>query len=155
MSLLIQIRNRIKTIETTKKITHAMRLISMSTLAKVRTKEPLLQDYKQNLFTIFHALKQQAPKWTHHIFYPNHSQEKHLFIIVGSQKGLVGNFNINVVALWAKQLVGKKRSSVHCIVIGRKAAEYLQTIFKNEPLNIVATYPEFGIHNFLSLAKNI
>ena len=39
MSVLIEIRKRIKAIETIKKITHAMQLISMSTHAKLRTRE--------------------------------------------------------------------------------------------------------------------
>jgi F-type H+-transporting ATPase subunit gamma len=155
MSQLIQIRNRIKTIETTKKITHAMRLISMSTHAKVRTKEPMLNEYKQNLFTIFHALKRQVPKWTHPVFYPTTHYEKHLIIIVGSQKGLVGNFNTNVITLFAKELHNKKRVTINCIVIGKKAIEHMHSIFKNQRLAIITAYPEFGLHNFLSLANNI
>ena len=39
MAQLIQMRQRIKAIETIKKITHAMRLIAMSTHLRLRTKK--------------------------------------------------------------------------------------------------------------------
>ena len=49
MAELIQMRHRIKAIETIKKITHAMRLISMSMHSRLRNKAPLLEQYQNEI----------------------------------------------------------------------------------------------------------
>ena len=47
MAQLIQLRQRIKAIDTIKKITHAMRLIAMSSHSRLRNKEEALKYYMQ------------------------------------------------------------------------------------------------------------
>ncbi len=58
MAQLIVLRQRIKAVSTIKKITHAMRLISMSTHSRLRTKKGFLDGYASeitNLFKIAHS----------------------------------------------------------------------------------------------------
>ena len=54
MAHLIAMRQRIKAVETIKKVTHAMCLISMSMHSRLRNKKELLDDYeKKNYYIIF------------------------------------------------------------------------------------------------------
>lgn len=122
-SQLIQMRQRIRAIETIKKITHAMRLISMSLHARLKTKESPLAAYKNELNNVYTKLKTATPEWTNPIAYPDPSLPlKPLIIVMGSNKGLCGNFNttlFNVLQTHAGSL-----SSVHYIALGKKAVDY-------------------------------
>ena len=51
MSQLIQMRQRIKAIETIKKVTQAMRIISMSTHTRLKRKVENVEKYQQEINT--------------------------------------------------------------------------------------------------------
>ena len=92
MAQLIQMRQRIKAIQTIKKITHAMRLISMSTHSRLRTKAPQIEQYQQEVATMFKKVQYAAPEWKNEFIHPE-TKNRPLIILAGSQKGLCGNFN--------------------------------------------------------------
>ena len=82
MAKLIQLRQRIKAIETIKKITHAMRLIAMSTHSHLKSLQDPLSTYTHTLDTIFAELSAITPTWHHPIIHPPaHKDGKTLFII--------------------------------------------------------------------------
>ena len=94
MAQLIQMRQRIKAIETIKKITHAMRLISMSMHSRLRAKAPTLAEYQKEVTTMFQKVKLAAPQWKNSVMFPEAASESNpLIVLVASQKGLCGNFN--------------------------------------------------------------
>ena len=96
MSQLIQMRRRIKTIETIRKITNAMRLIAMSGHSRLKHKEELVKNYNNQVEELYKQIRSQIPEnydpLARHIS-PNAPE---LIILIGSQKGLCGNFNSNV-----------------------------------------------------------
>ena len=100
MSKLVHLRQRIKVIGTIQKITQAMRLISMSIHTRLKRKENAITQYIHTLNNLFAQLQLYAPEWTHPIIHPpKNGEKKTLVIIVGSQKGLCGSFNINLFKL--------------------------------------------------------
>lgn len=125
MSHLIQLRQRVKTIETIKKITHAMRLISMSTHTRLKGRHTPLIAYKNALHSLFKRLAQQEPTWTHPIFYPASGlPRRFLCIVISSNKGLCGTFNTQIFkALDAKRLE-LMHEQVYYITIGTQAIAY-------------------------------
>ena len=157
MSVLIEIRKRIKAIETIKKITHAMQLISMSTHAKLRTRERFSHDYQQQLGALYKKVKAHAPNWHNHIFFPSPTAtQKSLVIIIGSQKGLVGNFNITTAALFNKHFfTSTVPGHAQVIVIGKKMIEHLVPSLEEKNVFILKTYADFSIKNFVTIATSI
>ncbi|EKE02847.1 MAG: hypothetical protein ACD_20C00324G0001, partial [uncultured bacterium] len=71
MSKLIQLRQRIKAVETIKKITHAMRLIAMSSHSQLKNSQPTITSYTRELKIIFQQLRLHAPQWHHPILQPD------------------------------------------------------------------------------------
>lgn len=123
MSQLIQMRQRMKAIETIKKITHAMRLISMSLHARLKLKEEPLTLYKNTVTTIFQSIKNQNPKWHNPVLYPAETIfPKTLLILIGSNKGLCGNFNSALFKL--VQTHKKELPNLHYIALGKKAIDF-------------------------------
>ena len=96
MSQLIQIRNRMKTINTVKKITHAMRLISMSTHSRLKSN---IQDINNIQKETLNLIMRVAKYIDSSCFLASQEESyptKKIIIIIGSQKGLCGTFNNNV-----------------------------------------------------------
>jgi len=153
MAQLIQMRQRIKAIETIKKVTHAMRLISMSMHSRLRGKTPLLQRYNNEIATIFRKLRYIAPDWKSPVTHPEAPKESNpLFILVGSQKGLCGTFNTNLLKEFEALLTKEKLQKINFITVGKKAVDYLA---KQEVKSTVEAFSEITMRNFTEVSGKI
>lgn len=151
MSELVAMRQRIKAIDTIKKVTHAMRLISMSTHARLRARKGHLDDYKQALINTIASITHDYSQWQNPIFQPTEKNEKHLIIIVGSQKGLCGNFNHNLFTFIEKNLSFIDQENLYTIIVGKKAVD-------NKAMHrgtIVLEFSDFTQNKLLSIAQRI
>jgi len=124
MSELIHMRQRIKAVGTIKKVTHAMRLISMASHAKLRTQRDHFEQYNKELNRLLMNMQSSYPEW-HYPIESNPNAERHLAIIVGSQKGLCGNFNNAIVGFFARQFSHVDPNLIDTIIVGKKAIELL------------------------------
>ncbi len=121
MAQLIHLRQRIKAIETIKKITHAMRLISMSTHAQLKKRSPFVTAYTNAINDLFKKLRaSEKEKKEKHRIQP---KKDHLIILIGAQKGLCGNFNVYLFHFLFEHT---EHQTVDLIVIGKKALEYAE-----------------------------
>lgn len=153
MAQLIQMRRRIKAIETIKKITHAMRLISMSMHSRLRGKAPFLKRYQQEISLLFDKVRYSYPTWTNDIVYPTTPPDHNpLIVLVASQKGLCGNFNSSLFHLFEKTFSKKQLESSSLIAVGKKAIDYLNT---QDIETVVKTYPGLTSAHITKIAQNI
>jgi len=153
MAQLIQMRQRIKAIETIKKVTHAMRLISMSMHSRLRGKTPLLKNYNNELTKIFKKLRFSNPGWTNHIMHPKSPKETNpLLIIIGSQKGLCGNFNTGLFKEFEKTFSSEKLKHTSIIAVGKKAVDY---ILQKQTKTLTKQFTELTTRNFTDISNQI
>lgn len=152
MSHLIQLRQRLRAIETIKKITHAMRLISISKHTRLKSKLLPVETYTQNVHFLFNRLKSQCPNWTHPIFYPSKGQpHRLLYIMVSSNKGLCGNFNTQIFDLLHKMSLDLVNDPIYYIMIGKQAVEYGK---KRTSLTILENRPDISINTIDAVATD-
>ena len=153
MAQLIQMRQRIKAIETIKKVTHAMRLISMSLHSRLRGKTPLLKNYNDEISNIFKKLRLVAPDWKSPITHPEVTIEDNpLFILVGSQKGLCGTFNTSLIKNFETIMPETELKKINFITIGKKAVDYLA---KQQVKTTVKQFNEISARNFTIVSNEI
>ncbi len=153
MSKLVTMRQRIKAIQTIKKITHAMRLISMSTHSQLKHKEAPLSRYHNVIEQLFYKVKQSFPSWHNPVVMPHKSdRHKDLIILIGSQKGLCGTFNSLLFKSFDSMLSTYNKKHVQIIAIGKRAAEYA-TASGNAP--IIATFDKFTAGTYQRILKKI
>ncbi len=145
MEQLAHMKRRIKAVETIKKVTHAMRLISMSTHTKLQDKRSFLTSYKETFQSLWASVSTGLPK----IEDTRRLDPHQLIILVGSQKGLVGTFNSNLF----KQLEKDHRSfkNLYFIGIGKHAIDYLT----RKKAITLATYDTLTVDHFVSIAQAI
>ncbi len=161
MSLLIKLRNRIKAIETTKKVTHAMRLISMSSHTQLKGRQEALKMYKSAVHELFKRVKTvgvvSAKETATGAMQEN---SRPLILLVGSQKGLCGTFNSALFAFFEKNMAQEKTkkpflcAKAHCFIpIGKKAVDYFAT--HPQSGTIATTHDTLTISTHLKLARQL
>lgn len=155
MSQLIHIRHRIKAIQTIQKITHAMRLISMSMHSRLKYKETSLKTYTQTISDLFYTLSHAYPSWTSPLLQPLSTvANKQLIILIGAQKGLCGNFNNGVFSLFEKHKIHHS-STTDYILIGKRAIEYGKNITHGSIIKTIAHYSNHTRNQTASTIANI
>lgn len=154
MSHLIQLRQRIKTIETTQKVTHAMRLISMSTHSQLKNKEVSLRAYQKavsHLFGHLQALTISAAATT-----PDHKkpgEEKRLLILVGSQKGFCGTFNSDLFTFFEQHLKQEAWQGSDLVAVGKNAVDFVTV--HTQPVALIKTFSTLNTTTHLSIVRAI
>lgn len=149
MSELVQMRQRIKAIETIKKITHAMRLIAMSSHAQLKHKKNALSAYTDEVSAAFERVRHAWPQWKNPVFYPPHSATQELIILIGSQKGLCGSFN---AALFQFFNARAKNANARIIGVGKRAVDFLQEQHSHE---LIGSYEMFSARNYDDIAREL
>lgn len=153
-SQLIHLRQRIKAIESIKKITHAMRLISMSTHTRLKHKKDQLAQYKNSFLRLSSIIKQtikNARDSSPTSDAATSSTKEHIVILISSQKGLCGTFNENLFRYFAQQYK-QIEPNQQIITVGTYAAEFIKREYKREPF---AEFNKFGSLEFVHIAQNI
>lgn len=128
MSQLIHLKQRIQAVETIKKITNAMRITAMSTHSKMNSQSVFLKRYEHELKRVFSIIESSTSKTTP---LEDISAGKQLIIIIGSDKGLCGNFNSALANFVARELTVDENTRV--VMIGKKIKELLHTSMHIEP----------------------
>lgn len=149
MSQLTLMRHHIKAVQTIRKITQAMRLISMSTHSRIKQFETPLHTYQKTILQLFIRARSSATVDAT-LTEESVNAQTHLFILIGSQKGLCGSFNTSLFNFFDKTT--EHTPSYKVITVGKRATNYIQ---KNEPEKLLAFYNTFGLHNALTIAQNL
>jgi F-type H+-transporting ATPase subunit gamma len=143
MAQLIQMRRRIQTLETFKKIFNAMRLIAMSGHAKLKNKESSIKEYTETVEQLFYQIKALTPPEFDPLCKPgtNYNQRT-LIIVVGSQKGLCGAFNESLFKLIDGSILSE--NNIDIIALGNKAINHIQ---KNHSHELIESFDKFSRAN--------
>jgi len=152
MADLVNIRQRIKSIETIKKITSAMRLISMSNHNKIKEKKEHINNYIQNLNNIYNILD-KITNYKENI--DNNYNNVELIILISSSKGLCGSFNNNIIKFFEKDIKNKDINNCEFIAIGTYSINFLYEFLYNHKNKIVKKYKEININNINNISNDI
>ncbi|WP_340640997.1 ATP synthase F1 subunit gamma [Mesomycoplasma hyorhinis] len=124
MVALSKLKSRFLQIKNTEKITKAMELISNAKIPKLRREFVQVSQYFTNLNEIFLSI---IKKTTSINVFDLDTTKPRVFIVITSDLGLCGAYNVNVV----KKLKSLIKEEDHIIVIGKKGIIYLSK-FKNQ-----------------------
>ena len=153
MSHLAQLKQQIKAIQTTQKITHAIRLVSMSLYTKLEKGNKPLTLYTSKIRGVFSQLVRSTPEWKNHILFPGDVFDATpLFIVVASSRGLCGSLNSNLSRYLERSLFIEEQQTPRFITIGQKALKWVRDYRKGE---IICSYTDFNSHNYQTIADNL
>ncbi|BAP39682.1 ATP synthase F1 subunit gamma [Metamycoplasma canadense] len=140
MESLQKIKQRINSINSTKKITKAMQLVATAKFSKIKNKLNEVKLYFKNVENIFINLIKHSEQDIDKLLNTNalkFSAKRNLFIVFGSDLGLCGSFNSEMYKKINEVVTGDDI----LIVIGSKL---LSLIEKNKKFHIIQTLTQIG-----------
>ncbi|MGL4343006.1 MAG: ATP synthase F1 subunit gamma [Metamycoplasmataceae bacterium] len=140
MSSLQNIKTRISSVGTTKKITKAMELIAISKLRKAKENLQKARDYTDRVENVFLNLDTHIKNWSQ-VFNVSENNPR-IFILISSDLGLCGGYNSNIFKI-ARDNITKDD---FIIAIGSKGIRWVQTNFSKE--KILSEYSNIGDDNY-------
>jgi F-type H+-transporting ATPase subunit gamma len=127
MATLRDIRKKIKAIQSTKKITKAMKMVAAAKLRKVQDRMLNFRPYATSMQTVISTLARVAEREIHPILAvrPRKTVE---VLVMTSDRGLCGAFNANILRSSTQYIDSLKREGFELSFssVGRKARDYFR-----------------------------
>lgn len=131
MAGLKEIRRRLKSVNNTKKITSAMKLVSAAKLRKTQDSVVRSRAYTDALKGILGQL-QGGNEFSHPLLEAKPSIKKIRILVLGASRGLCGGFNTNVnrrvEALYKELAQAHPGAEISSVLVGKKPAEYYRRV---------------------------
>ncbi|WP_195971136.1 ATP synthase F1 subunit gamma [Clostridium thermobutyricum] len=121
---LLDIKRRIKSVESTQKITKAMALVSTAKLRKARASLDNNNLYFTRIETIKRDIFRLADEFKDNEFVRENDNEKKLYVIFASNSGLCGGFNGSGAVYLSDKYPESERANIKTLVIGEKGVSY-------------------------------
>lgn len=156
MSSTKEIRNKIKSIQNTKKITKAMEMVAASKMKKVQDSMTKSRPYAEKIRDVIKNVGEGVLEYKHP--YIIKREEKNIgVIIISTDKGLCGGLNVNLFKHFMKNVLdfNNKKIGIKAVLVGKKAEIFAKRI----GLNVVGSILNLGdrpqVSDLLGLIKII
>lgn len=117
-----EIKRRIKSVDSTKKITKAMELVATSKLRKSRNQLEQLKPYYQSVKETVGAILESNKGMDDSPYLVQNKDGKSIYIIISSSLGLCGGYNANIIKMVDEVVT----DGDHIIAVGSKISNYLK-----------------------------
>lgn len=134
---LLDIKRRIRSVKNTQKITRAVSLVATSKFGKIRPAVYRLSTYFERYSSVIKDII-ISTNIKESVFYNSNSSDTDLYIIITSDSGLCGNYNLNAINTALKAMYGKK---VLLSTIGERGRNY----FKRRGYETLSEFVEVGV----------
>ncbi len=125
-----EIRNKIKSVQNTRKITKAMEMVAASKMRKVQERMRRSRPYADKVRNIAAHLANANPEYRHPFLVRRDTEKAAAVIVVTTDKGLCGGLNTNVLRMVTQRLRELERAGtkVQVTAIGNKGLGFMQRI---------------------------
>ena len=131
-----QIKNRIRSVENTKKVTNAMQMISVVKLNRIQNQLLVLRPYVLRLENLMHNLAGLSEENLSIYFKKRPISTDIALCLITSDGGLCGMYNQNILRVVQEFLKKNDPKRVKLILVGQKGVSY----FRNSPAEILNSY---------------
>jgi len=146
-----EIKNRIRSMESTRQITKAMEMVAASKLRRAQAQISASRPYFQILRTTIRDITQTNRDFSSP-YLKEREVKKVMYIVIAGDRGLAGGYNSNILKLVMSEIQGK---DAVVLPIGKKAVDYFKS--KNIPA-LTDNYAEaasVSIGDCFSIAKQL
>ena len=146
-----EIKNRIRSMESTKQLTKAMEMVAASKLRRAQAQVVSSRPYFEILFSTIHEIVDSNRDFSSP-YLCKREVKKTAYIVIAGDRGLAGGYNNNVFKMVMSEI---KDKDVQVLPIGKKAVDYFRS--HNVPVLTTnyATAEDVSIGDCFSVAKNL
>jgi F-type H+-transporting ATPase subunit gamma len=122
-----EIRTKIKSVESTRKITKAMEMVAVSKMRKAAERMRASRPYAERVRNIAGHMAEANPDYVHPFMVAHDSVRRAGLIVVTTDKGLCGGMNTNVLRLVTNRMrrYADEGVAVEVVAVGGKGAGFL------------------------------
>ena len=131
-----QIKNRIRSVENTKKVTNAMQMISVAKLNRIQDQLLVLRPYALRLENLMHNFAGLSENDLSGYFKQGPAQADIALCLITSDSGLCGMYNQNVMRAVQEFLEKNNSKRIKLILVGQKGLNY----FRSSSAEILNSY---------------
>ena len=118
-----EIKNRIRSMESTKQITKAMEMVAASKLRRAQAKMISSRPYFDIIYDAIGQILAQDSN-VESVYLKERPVKKSLYVVIAGDRGLAGGYNSNVLKLASAHMEGK---NAVVMPVGKKAADYFRS----------------------------
>ena len=144
-----EIKNRIRSMESTKQITKAMEMVAASKLRQAQNRITASRPYFEILSNTIADIVATNQEFTSP-YLCKQDGNRVLFVVIAGDRGLAGGYNSNVIKLAAAQMEGKEAA---VLPIGKKAVDYFRSKGYALLTDAYAEAADVGVGDCFSIAK--
>ncbi len=134
MANLKDLKNRIKSVKSTQKITSAMKMVAAAKLRRAQENAEASRPYSSRRSAIINSLASKAsPETAPALLAGTGKDNRVLLIVLSADRGLCGGFNGSIIRTTRRQVTSLREEgkTVELLMVGRKAKDALQREFKD------------------------
>jgi len=134
-----EIRNKIKSVEGTKKITKAMEMVAASKMRKAQDRMRAARPYAEGVRSLAANLSHATPEYKHPFMITNADAKAAGFIVITTDKGLCGGLNTNVLRATTAKLkeLDDQGQKAEVVAVGTKGLAFMKRIGANVVSNAI------------------
>lgn len=160
MASLKDVRTRIDSVNSTRQITSAMKMVAASKLRKSQNAVNNMRPYAAKLNEILHNLTDSLSEDSQEVFSKERDLKKVLLVVITSNRGLCGAFNSNVIKAAQRLLVDEypklhAAGKVDIMTIGKKSTDYFSKKNYKHIGNYDQLFNELNFENALPIAEEL
>jgi F-type H+-transporting ATPase subunit gamma len=125
VATLRDIKRRIKSVQSTQKVTKAMEMVAAAKLRRAQTRVIAARPYAHAMDEMLGNLSSAAAEAGHPLF-ASRPVGKRLLVVFSSDRGLCGSYNANIVRVTEQILKAESGSSYELFLLGRKVNDYFK-----------------------------
>lgn len=146
-----EIKNRIRSMESTKQITKAMEMVAASKLRKAQAQVLSSRPYFEILYSAIHEIV-DANRECSSPYLQQRPVKKTCYVVIAGDRGLAGGYNSNVMKLVMAQMQDK---DALVLPIGKKAVDYFQARQLPMVTTAYAQAEDVSIGDCFTMAKSL
>ena len=146
-----EIKNRIRSMESTKQITKAMEMVAASKLRHAQARVANSRPYFEILYSTITDIVNSNSDFSSE-YLVQRDVKKSLFVVIAGDRGLAGGYNSNILKLVTAEMEGK---DVTVFPIGKKAVDYFKSLKYEIFTEAYAEAADVSVGDCFSAAKQL
>jgi F-type H+-transporting ATPase subunit gamma len=155
-----EVRIRIASVNTTKQVTSAMKMVSAAKLRRAQTAILKLRPYANKLNELISNLSTGADVSDEVVYFRTRPEKKVLLVVVSSNRGLCGAFNSNIMKAAVAHIHDNftqqhQGGTLDIITIGKKGTEFFSKRGYNVMENLDSIYERLSYESAGAIAQKL
>jgi F-type H+-transporting ATPase subunit gamma len=128
-----EIRNKIKSVQNTRKITKAMEMVAASKMRKAQERMRTARPYAEKIRVVAAHISHANPEYRHPFLVANTASQRIGVIVITTDKGLCGGLNTNILRLAHTKIKAWEQAGnqVEVCALGNKGLGFMQRMGAN------------------------